>query len=728
MRLLQRLGHIGLALIIISGAVALPTAAATGDSPRPKIGIALGGGSAMGFTHIGVLRWLEENRIPIDYIAGTSMGGLMGGCYAVGMTPDQMQSLVEGVNWDQIFNSDPPYNVLDYRRKEDKQQYPNEFEIGTRDWLLVSNGLAVYQVYFLLSQIALPYSTVASFDELPIPYRCVATDVRNSQAVVLRDGSLAEALRATMSIPGFFVPVEREGRLLCDGGLVDNVPADVVKAMGADIVIAVNCNESNEDKDLRRLDSFLLSVVNTVVVKNTQEALRAADLVIHPQLDGISYLDWTRAASFIKAGYWAAAAQGADLKKFALSESAWQDYLQRRAGRKRVEPVIPVAVVVRGTNRVNRESILSQLRPFANRLIIPDVLEKTLTEIMGSGFYESIRYEFQMQEAQPVLVVTVKEKPHGPPFINIALQGSTADDRFDFDFRTRTTAFNIWGENSELRLDLALGLTPEVAVELYRPLANSKWFIAPQFAWEESFGSYYQGERRINDFKVRQLSMKLDWGYTLSKYSQLRLGYAIGKQDSDPIVGRPLTPQDGATRKLGWQWAYSKADSDPLLQKGVNWNWRADWYLRAPQTEESFALAETTLKWIFSARKRDVILTRVALGGTLNGTVPFIQQFTLGGPLRLGTYDYEELRGANYWLGTLGYLKCIGRPFWGGNPIYAGVFLENGGVFDTWSQPETATDLAIGLVATTSFGVAYLGTCFGEHHNGRIDFTLGRSL
>jgi NTE family protein len=729
MLLLKKLSSIGLIFLIWFFTGADLTAAAEADNqPRPKIGLALGGGSAMGFTHIGVLRWLEENRIPIDYIAGTSMGGLMGGCYALGMTPDQMQMLVEGVDWDRIFNSDPPYNELEYRRKKDKQEYPNEFTIGTRDGLILPNGLAVYQVYFLLSKIALPYSLAGNFDQLPIPFRCVATDVRNSQAVILQDGSLAEALRATMSIPGFFAPVERDGQLLCDGGLVDNVPADVVKTMGADFVIAVNCNESNAGKDLRRLDSFLLSVVNTVIVKNTNQALRSADLVIRPQLDGISYLDWKQAAVFINAGYQAAASRAEELRKLALAEPAWQEYMQWRAGRRRLEPVIPTDVAVFGTNRANRDYILSLLRPFANHPVEPSTLEKVLTKIMGSGFYESIRYEYQMQADEAVLVVTVKEKAHGPPFIGFAFQGNMTDDRFDFDVRTRTTAFNIWGKNSELRVDLALGLTPEVEIELYRPFAKSGWFVAPRFAWEKSLGSYYQSGTRVNDFKARRVAVRLDLGYSFSRFSELRLGYELGEQKADAIVGQPLMAMDGTTRKLGVVWAYSKAENDPPLQKGINWNWRADWYLRTPLAQGEFGLAETTLKWIFPARKRDVILTRVAVGASLKGTPPFLQRFTLGGPLRLAAYDADELRDANYWLGTLGYLKCIGRPFWGGKPIYAGVFLENGGVGAEWSHLHGSTDVAVGIIASTSLGLAYLGSSFGGRHQGRIEFALGRPL
>jgi NTE family protein len=715
-----------LVVCVLLLATGLVSAAA--DKPRPQIGIALGGGSAMGFVHIGILRWLEENRIPIDYIAGTSMGGLMGGCYAMGMSPAEMEQLVLGINWDRIFNSNPPYNALEYRRKEDQQEFPSEIKLGTRDGLLLANGLSIYQVYFLLSRIALQYSTVSSFDELPIPYRCVATDVRHSQAEVLQDGSLAEAMRATMSIPLFFAPVERDGCLLVDGGLLNNVPADVVKQMGADIVIAIDCNESNTEKDLRRLDSFVFGLFNAVVVDNTREALKPADVVIRPQANGISHLDWGKAAVFIAAGYQAAVSQGAELKKWSLDEAAWQDYLKRRNARKRVKPMIPSTVEVRGTNEVNRNYILSMLRPFVGQPVATDALEKVLTEIMGSGFYESLRYEFTENDGRTELLVTVTEKAQGPPFIQFALQGNTGGDRTEVNLRSRTTIFNVWGDASELRLDLTAGTTALVMAELYRPLFKSNWFGAAQLSWGKLKSSYFQDETRLSDFKVHRLAAEFDLGYTFDRNSELRLGYLIGNQDMATIVGQSLVDADGEVRKIGLKWAYSKADGDPLLQKGLNLKWCTDWYLEAPEAEDSFTIAEASLKWIYPAWGRDLVFTRLAAGGTLDGETPFLQQFTLGGSLRLGTYYFDELRGPNYWLGTLGYLKCIGKPFWGGNPLYAGVFLEHGGVFDSWSDQQTDTDLSVGLIATTSVGVVYLGTSFGERTNGRIDLTLGQQF
>ena len=445
----------------ISPAVAEETA-----QSRPRIGLALGGGSAIGFAHIGVLQWLEENHIPVDYVAGTSMGGLLGGCYAMGMSPAEIEQLVKNLNWDRLFDSTPPFHTLDFRRKEDKLDYPGEIMIGLKDKLYLPNGLSIYRVNLLLSRLALPYSTLRSFDELPIPYRCVATDIRNSEKVVLGDGSLAEAMRATMSIPGAFAPVEREGRLLVDGGLVDNVPADVAKAMGADVVIAVNCNQSNVHKDLRRVDEMLMSSINTLTNENVKHSLQLADIVLNIQSGELSSFAWDAADQFIAAGYRAAEAQGAELKRLAVDPEMWQAYLHKRFERKRLQTPVPRALEIRGTHPSNHAEIEARLLPFIGKPIDTTALEAALIDIMGSGFYENLRYEVILRDQTPTLLITVQEMAYGPPFVRYILQMNFVGDRADVNLRSRIAAYNLAGDRSELRTDLALGTAPALKAEL----------------------------------------------------------------------------------------------------------------------------------------------------------------------------------------------------------------------------------------------------------------------
>ena len=210
--------------------------------PRPRIGLVLSGGGARGFAHIGVLQWFEEHRIPVDYLAGTSMGGLIGGMYSIGLTPDEMKDIAYNINWIDLFRPVPAYDSLDFRRKEDRRAYPNGIELGLRNGIKLPPGLnSGHQLGLLFSRLTLPYSRIQSFDELPIPFRCIATDMVEAKQVVLSKGSLALALQATMSIPGVFAPVEIDGEILAsDGGLLNNIPTDVMKNLGVDMVIAVD--------------------------------------------------------------------------------------------------------------------------------------------------------------------------------------------------------------------------------------------------------------------------------------------------------------------------------------------------------------------------------------------------------------------------------------------------------------------------------------------------------
>ena len=258
-----------------------PAAETKTPQHRPKIGVALEGGGAMGLAHIGVLKWFEEHHIPVDYVAGTSMGGLVGGFYATGMTPGEMQKLIEGLDWRKILGDRTPYEDLSYRRKEDQRAYPNSLIFGLRNGLSAPEGLiAGHQIGLLIDRITLPYYGISSFDDMPVPFRCVAADLVSGQSHVFQDGSLAVALRSTMSIPGAFSPVREGKAVYVDGGLLDNLPTDVVRQMGAEIVIAVHLEPAPvEAKDIRSVFSVLNHSLNAMLRENQLRSLEQADSI-----------------------------------------------------------------------------------------------------------------------------------------------------------------------------------------------------------------------------------------------------------------------------------------------------------------------------------------------------------------------------------------------------------------------------------------------------------------
>jgi NTE family protein len=218
------------------------------STPTPKrstVGLVLQGGGALGLAHVGVITWLEEHHIPVDYIAGTSMGGLVGGVYATGHNAAEMRQIVNGIHWDEVLSPLPPYEDLSYRRKEDALAYPNSLEFGLRKGLQFPAGLnSGQQVSLVLDKIALPYSEIKSFNDLPTPFACVAPDLVSGKAKVFHDGSLSLALRSTMSLPGIFTPVRAKDAIYADGGLLQNIPVEVAKEMGADLTLAIHLEEA----------------------------------------------------------------------------------------------------------------------------------------------------------------------------------------------------------------------------------------------------------------------------------------------------------------------------------------------------------------------------------------------------------------------------------------------------------------------------------------------------
>src|ERR1700720_3096591 len=278
------------------GGVAQPpatTVAAASGSPRPRIGLVLEGGGALFLAHIGKIKWLEEKCIPVDMIAGSSMGALVGGTYATGESPDQIANLISSIKWHEVLRGVTRYKDLSFRRKEDRQDYPNAFEFGLKQGAQFPSGFnSGQQVGLILDHVGLPYSEMKSFDELPIPFRCVATDLVAGDSYVFDHGSLAEAMRASMSLPAFFTPVRERNRVLVDGGLVNNLPVDVARQMGADIVIAVHLALPRLDPNAPLSSVTVLQrSANVSIAVNELRSMEDADILLKADAERFTMTD-----------------------------------------------------------------------------------------------------------------------------------------------------------------------------------------------------------------------------------------------------------------------------------------------------------------------------------------------------------------------------------------------------------------------------------------------------
>ena len=310
------------------------------EAKRQTVGLVLQGGGALGLAHVGVITWMEEHHIPIDYIAGTSMGGLVGGVYATGHNAVEMRQIVNSINWDQVMAGQTPFDDLAFRRKEDAREYPNSLEFGIRKGIQFPEGFnSGQQVSLVLDKVAAPYSEIKSFNDLPTPFACVATDLVTEKPKVFRSGSLSLALRSTMSLPGIFTPVRTKDAIYADGGLLNNIPVNVAKEMGADLTVAIHLSEAGLAPNAN-LSTFsvLGQSLSVMISANELQNMENADILVSVPVQKWGALSFDDADAIIKAGYDAAAAKSKVLLTLAVDDATWKQYMADRASRRRTAP------------------------------------------------------------------------------------------------------------------------------------------------------------------------------------------------------------------------------------------------------------------------------------------------------------------------------------------------------------------------------------------------------
>jgi NTE family protein len=723
-------------LIWVAGLMLVSAVPALGqeviDRKRPKIGLVLSGGGARGTAHIGVLEWFEQHRIPVDYIAGTSMGGLVGGMYAMGLPPDEMRQLVGDIKWNDLLRGTPAYQELSFRRKEDRRSYQTDLEMGgLRSAVQTRSGLNPgHQIGLILDRLTLPYATISSFDELLIPFRCVATDMLAARPVVLKEGSLARALRATMAIPGVFTPVVRDGLVLADGGMVNNIPTDVVRQMGAEIVIAVDTGTPlGNRQSLDSLFGMLTQSIAVMTIENDRRNLRLADIIIAPDLGNYGLFDFEDAKAIADLGYQSATQKEPVLERFALSEAAWQQHLaERQARRQRVIPT-PTALEIVGVDRKAAQEIRDRLEKYLGHPLEPQQLADDLTSIRGLGRYDRLGYEIRRDNGQPALVVRADRKPYGPPFLIPGIEVDSGEGSgVDFTVGGRLTMFDVGRYGAELRTDLKAGSRLLLATEYYRLLGETKFFLAPRVFHERSGQDLFFNGDHVAEYRVRRRGAGVDFGYALSRKSELRFGYEIGQLDAQVSIGDPLLPRlDGRVSNAALRFTYDGQDSALVPTRGVRWQGRAAWFFDSPGAATQFPLAELKVSAFNPINERSSVFAIGATGTTFNRTAPPAQQFTLGGPFRLGAYGRDEFRGSHYLFTGAGYLRRVSQllPLVG-RSIYAGGWYEFGGAFEQRDNAPYFHSLTGAVIIETRLGPISLGGSWGEGGRGRLFFSLGR--
>lgn len=715
----------------------LPLAAAPSraESPvRPRVGLVLSGGSAHGLAHVGVLTVLEELHVPVDVVAGTSMGSVVGGLYASGMSPADMERLVRTTDWEDLLDDRPSRDRLSFRRKQDDVLNYVDLEMGlsAKGISFPSGLIAGQKLGFLLKTLTLGTVGVSRFDDLPLPFRCVATDIATGEKVVLSDGSLAEAIRASMSIPGVFSPVPRGERLLVDGGLVENLPVSEAEEMGAEVVVAVDV--SSDKFDPAKLKSFggVLSRMASLPVKeNVTKALSRASVVLAPRVADIPSMDFARGADLVKRGEEAARAMAKELSALSVPEEEYRAYREKLRGRHPAPPVVDALQTV--SAGVDQRQIASRLETRAGQPLDVAKLRRDLDRVYEMGVFETVEFRLLRDEGRNVLVIDAKPKSWGPTFLRV---GSGFEADFDGDatlaLRGTVHSMQLNSLGGEVKATLELGTVPGVNVELYQPLDfRGRLFASADVSWIRTLARISTPEGLVGEGRVELLQGTVDAGVTLGSWGQLRAGAFRGTGTGKPLVTN--LPLEDLSIELGGLFGAASVDTlDDLAfpRRGTKAEARLEAFLEELGSQSSFNRLQLRGLQAVSAGSRSTFLLTGGYEDAMGSHPPFYLLFTLSDFTRLAALSREVNGGerAAYASVTLQH-RIASLPTRIGRGVYAGATVEAGRV---WARrEETGLDdirPAGGLFAAadTVLGPIYAGVGLGYGGNASVFVLLGR--
>jgi NTE family protein len=594
------------------------------------------------------------------------------------------------------------------------------------------------QVDFLLARIAGPYMSLASFDTLPTPFRTIAVDLVTGQQVVIDKGALASALRATMSLPGIFPPVEREGMVLVDGGAMNNVPADVVRAMGANTVIAINVGFMGDTRTVSgSLFGLMGQTIDTMMTSNTRRSLESADIVINPDLKEYGSLDWRRSRDLEREGYAAAEALKDRLLPLALSESEWAAYQQQRQSRRRREWPMPQTVRVSGAIAADAARIEQLLGARVAQPLDVDGLETDLETLTGLDRYETVGWHLDDSAGQVALVVEARPKSYAPPFLMLGINlQNTTTETFSFQMAARYLTFDKLGAGSELRLDGVIGAQPGAAAEVYWPIRKTPLFVTAGASARRNTFNIVRDDVVAARYDETRALVGFTGGVNVAAVTDVRVGISFGHLDASVEAGDPELPEVSGGENRAWlQFRHDSQDSPVVPSRGVRAAGVLTHILDAPdlppgslaaRANEGVTQIDVRASNFWSLGRLGRTFVVGGIGSSWGDPLP-TEQFELGSPLRLGGLDAGELRGDHYGVVTAGYLRGVARlPDFLGGPIWLGGWVENGSAFNDIDDATWQTNLSTGVIADTLIGPALLAASIDVRGGWRYYIGIGR--
>ncbi len=731
-----------LALLAFATVAIAQAPPATAPATRPKIGLVLSGGGARGLTHIGVLEVMEEMRIPVDYIAATSMGSIVGGLYSSGRTPADMHTIVTTLNWNTLFSDSPPRRELDFRDKQIDTRFPLPLEIGFRDGEVrgFQGALSGANLELFLHELTASADGIRDLDKLPIPFRAVATDMVAGVPYVFTEGPLYEAMRASMSVPGIFSPVEVRGRILGDGGLVDNVPIDVVRQMGADVVIAVNIGTPLAPREaLSSIIGLTGQMINILTEQNVRiqlASLREGDVLISPNLGALTSSEFDKSREFIELGVAAAREAAPKLAAFSLSPEAYAAYKAARPTHRRHATAQDRLRPGRGHHL--RESEGGRPRPRCG--------DRRAARCEGAGrcHLASLRNERvrthrlprrRGKRAHGARRSTCARSRSGRTIVRFGLNYAT-DFQGESTFSLLAGLRRVWINSlgAQWTNELEVGRIARAATEFYQPLDLADTVFVAAYASVQSVPRYiFDGSQRVAEYRVQANTAGFDVGVPFGNTGEIRVGPSYTFYKGSPTVAIPgfLTARetDAGLRALA---RWDNLDNSFFPHRGLRATLDAFYGQRTQRAGDDPDEVSKKLGRIDFYGNAGIPVTpddffNVALrAGALSRDDPaLVNPFLLGGFLNLSGLRNGQLAGSYLGFGRIVYYHRITQiPLLGGN-VYLGGSVEAGNAWQLRDSVSAGDLLKAGSVfvgADTFLGPFYFA--YGRASGNASSFYL----
>lgn len=699
----------------------------------------LGGGGAKGAAHVGVIRVLDELRVPIDCVVGTSVGALVGGSYASGMTAEELEKAIRGISWQGTIAFEGHREKLPMRRKLAGVTYSNSLEFGIKDGgITTPAGLINTQnIEQTLQSLVERSRGITDFDRLPIRYRAVATDMQRGEMAVLDHGDLAHAMRASMSVPGVFAPVVIEGRVLGDGGLTRNLPVDIARETCADVVIAVALPNAVPTPEEMQSPLTMMSRTIDVLVGANEAAQLATlgprDVKIVIDMGGMVGTSFEKVADAIPVGRAAAQAKQAELARYSVPEAeyaAWRDSVSRK---ERGEVTL-AGVTIQGLEHVNPDFVLDKLGLASGSVVDLPTISRRIDNVFALSDFESAHYALSGDPDNPVLDLRLREKSWGPHIV-----------RFDLGLYMGTganTAFTIGGDylrtwvndrGGELHGAVRVGRTSGLEASLYQPLDTAQtWFVEPGITAQRSLEDFYVDGEAAARYELEHVLGLLDVGRVFGTRSEVRAGIRSGAQWALHEIADPEFPEINGEGYGGIAlgYTYDSRDREVLASRGVLA--RITYFRSAESLGAAGDYQRLEGMATFTVPVGDnVAYLRASGGSSLDSRLPVYDLFTLGGPISMPGLAIGELRGRSYWSGQAAYLQKVAdiSPVFG-HALFLGATLTAADMSGRIDLERSAPIYsgAVVLSARTPLGPASISLALTSATSWQLVFGLGRPL